>query len=846
MTHTASDPTDPAFPAPLRGVSDTLFRNLFLGSPNAVVLRDALGKVLLANPAFERLFGYEARRISGADLAGLVQPEGLPANDPAEWIECRTREHRETVRRRRDGSLAHVTVVCIPATGKPSEAGSTIAQDVFVIYRDIAIRKQTEELLRGAERKYRSIFENAVEGIFQTTPAGRYLDVNPSLARIYGFDAPRELIEHFKDIKNELYVDPGRRDDFVRIMDQSHEVWNFESRVRKKGGEIIWISENARAIFNEAGGIDHYEGTVVDITKRKRAEEALEAQRAFFRQLFEHSPQAIVLIDEKRNVLDANKGFEELFGYRAEDIQGFGVRAFIVPEDLLTECENVRAAILAGNTVQKETSRRHRDGRLIPVSMIGFRVKSGDAAGGVVYIYQDISERKSFEEQITHQAFHDALTGLPNRSLFAERLERALARGKRRGEYQYAVLMIDLNKFKAVNDSLGHAAGDLLLVEIATRIRSCMRSVDTVARLGGDEFAVILEEFRAKREVINVAERIQESLRRPCLVCGGEVFPGASIGIVLRTKEYTSSEDILRDADIAMYRAKELSRSYMIFDRRMHKEILETISLEAELREALAHGDMVLHYQPIVNVDSRGLEGFEALVRWNHPTRGIVPPGKFIPLAEETGIILPLGRWVITEACRQLGHWQRTIPGAERLSVSVNVSCRQFGRDGLVEHVAQVLEETGLDPSLLKLEITESVLMRDTGHSIHELNRLKALGVRIAVDDFGTGYSSLAYLRQLPIDLLKIDRSFISGSDNPEDNIQIVRSIISLARNLGLTVIAEGVEREDQFARLQSVRCDKAQGYMFSRPVDVGAAERYIRDSLSRSSEVWPPDSSRS
>ncbi|MFZ5812661.1 MAG: sensor domain-containing protein [Thermodesulfobacteriota bacterium] len=838
MTHIASAP---ASPAPQRGVPDTLFRTLFRGSPNAVVLRDATGRVLLANPAFERLFGYRADQIAGADLAGLVRPEAPAPDDPAEWIECKTSEHRETLRRRRDGSLAHVTVACIPASEQAHGAG-----DVFIIYRDIALRKQTEDLLRGAERKYRSIFENAVEGIFQTTPAGRYLDVNPSLVRIYGFSSPAELIEHFRDIKNQLYVDPGRRDDFVRIMDQRHEVWNFESRVRKKDGEIIWISENARAISDESGGVDHYEGTVVDITKRKRAEEALEAQRAFFRQLFEMSPQAIVLIDEKRNVLDANKGFEKLFGYRAADIQGFGVRAFIVPEELLTECENVRASILAGNTMQKETVRRHRDGRLIPVSMIGFRVKSGEAAGGVVYIYQDISERKAFEEQITHQAFHDALTGLPNRSLFAERLERALARARRRDDYQYAVLMIDLDKFKAVNDSLGHAAGDHLLREIAARLTSCMRSVDTVARLGGDEFAVILEEFRAKREVIAVAERIQETLRRPCLVCGSEVFPGASVGIVLRTKEYTSSEDILRDADIAMYRAKEMGRPYLIFDRRMHKEILEAISLEAELREAMVHDQMVLHYQPIVNVDSRGLEGFEALVRWNHPTRGIVPPGKFIPLAEETGIILPLGRWVISEACRQVGLWQRTIPGAERLSVSVNVSCRQFARDGLVEHVAQVLEETGLDPARLKLEITESVLMRDTARSIHELKRLKALGVRIAVDDFGTGYSSLSYLRQLPIDHLKIDRSFISGSDNVEDNVKIVTSIISLARNLGLTVIAEGVEREDQFARLQSVRCDKAQGYMFSRPVDGDAAERYIRESLRRSAGAWPLDSSRS
>lgn len=838
MTYHSTHSAGPAFPSSEGGACGTVFRTLFEGSPNAVVLRDHVGRVLLVNTAFERIFGYTRAECAGSDLAGLLMPGERPPDDPAEWIECKADEHRETLRRRRDGSLVHVTMVCIPADpGRDDPPG-----DVFIIYRDISLRKQTEELLRGAERKFRSIFENAVEGIFQTTPAGRYLDVNPSLARIYGFATPGELIEHFQDIKNQLYVDPGRRDDFVRIMSAHNEVWNFESRVRKKNGEIIWISENARAIFNEEGDIDHYEGTVVDVTERKRAEEALEAQRAFFRQLFENSPQAIILMDSNRNVLDANKGFEELFGYRAADMKGFGMRSFIVPEELMTECENFRAAILSGNTVQRETSRRHRDGRLIPVSMIGFQVKSGEAAGGIVYIYQDISERKAFEEQITHQAFHDSLTRLPNRSLFAERLQRALARSRRRGDYQYAVLMIDLDKFKAVNDSLGHAAGDMLLVEIAARLKSCMRSVDTVARLGGDEFAVILEEFKAKREVLAVVERIHETLRRPCTICDNEVFPGASIGIVLRTREYASAEDVLRDADIAMYRAKESGKPYMIFDRKMHKEILEVISLEAELREALAKGQLVLHYQPIVNVDTRALEGFEALVRWNHPIRGIVPPAKFIPLAEETGIILPLGRWVIAEACRQLGRWQKGIPGAGHLSVSVNVSCRQFVRDGLVDYVAQVLEETGIDPSRLKLEITESVLMQDTRHSIHELNRLKALGVRIAVDDFGTGYSSLSYLRQLPIDHLKIDRSFISGSDNAEDNIQIVKSIISLARNLGLTVIAEGVEREDQFARLQNVRCDKAQGYMFSRPVDSDAAGRYILDYQRRLTEACPLD----
>jgi len=343
---------------------------------------------------------------------------------------------------------------------------------------------------------------------------------------------------------------------------------------------------------------------------------------------------------------------------------------------------------------------------------------------------------------------------------------------------------------------------------------------------------VILEELKSKKEVMAVVDRIGVSLGKPYTLCGTTVTPGASIGIVLRTREYQSPEDILRDADIAMYRAKESGRPSMVFDRQMHQEILDAISLEADLRAALDRGELLLHYQPIVDVQTGRIEGFEALVRWDHPDRGLVPPVQFIPLAEETGLIQPLGRFVIAEACRQLRQWQLDMPEAEQLSVSVNVSCRQFVKEGLVDHVAGVLEATGLDPACLKLEITESVLMHDAQHTAGELSRLKALGVKIAIDDFGTGYSSLSYLRQLPIDHLKIDRSFISGDDVNGESQEIVKSIIALARSLGLTVIAEGVEHQDQLEKLRSADCDKAQGFMFSRPVDKDAALALLHAAL--------------
>lgn len=679
-----------------------------------------------------------------------------------------------------------------------------------------------------AHEQYRSIFENAVEGIFLTTPDGRYLDVNPALATIYGFASPGDLIAHFKDIKQQLYVEPERRDQFVRLLERDDKVVGFESQVRKKNGEIIWITENARAVFGSDGKIVYYEGTVMDITDRKSAETDLEVQRAYFSQLFANSPQAIVIIDTRRNVVNCNRGFEQLFGYRAIDIVGFGMRALIVPEELQAECEQLRNAILDGATVQSETLRRHRDGTLIPVDMIGFPIWVGPAINGIIYIYQDISERKSFEQQITHQAFHDALTGLPNRTLFAERLERALERSRRRPELFFAVLMIDLNKFKAVNDTLGHSTGDQLLIEVARRLSLCVRAVDTVARLGGDEFAVILEEFPSKKELLKAARRMHSILCEPFSLCGNELLPGASIGIVSKIADYNSADDVLRDADIAMYRAKQGGKGMVLFDKRMHQELIESINLEAELREVLAKEGLTLHYQPIVTVADEQLEGFEALVRWDHPLRGMIPPDRFIPLAEETGLIVDLGKWVIAEACRKLKIWQENLAAAHNLTMSVNVSIRQFGKPGLVEHIAEVLRQHQLNPACLKIEVTESVLMHDVDRTVTELNRLRALGVQIAIDDFGTGYSSLSYLRRMPIDHLKIDRSFISGFDDTEENDQIVRSIISLARSLGLGVVAEGVENRSQLERLRALNCDKAQGFMFSRPVDENKAMELI------------------
>jgi diguanylate cyclase (GGDEF)-like protein len=431
----------------------------------------------------------------------------------------------------------------------------------------------------------------------------------------------------------------------------------------------------------------------------------------------------------------------------------------------------------------------------------------------------EIAERRQAQEQLAHQAFHDSLTGLPNRALFLDRLQRALAQA-RRAKDPVAVLFLDLDNFKVINDSLGHETGDGMLIAIAQRLRACVRPGDTVARLGGDEFTILLEDVDDACRVARVAERVAAALRAPLVIGGREVFTTASIGIAISTGGDEMPGDLLRDADTAMYQAKTGGKAgYAVFDRSMNTRALERLEIESDLRQALEQGELRLHFQPIVQLESGQLTEVEALVRWEHPKLGLVPPGRFIPVAEETGLIVPLGAWVLQEACRQGQAWQGQRPGDPPLVVSVNLSARQLQQADLVDMTARILEETGFDPARLKLEITESVMMLDAESTIGKLHQLKALGVHLAVDDFGTGYSSMAYLSSLPIDTLKIDRSFVSRLGQQTEAEAIVRAIISLAKTLNLQVTSEGIETPEQLAHLQALGCERGQGYYFARPL---------------------------
>jgi diguanylate cyclase (GGDEF)-like protein/PAS domain S-box-containing protein len=459
-----------------------------------------------------------------------------------------------------------------------------------------------------------------------------------------------------------------------------------------------------------------------------------------------------------------------------------------------------------------------RDGTLLPVAFTSSPVvREGELVGSVI-AFHDISERKEFERQLTHQAFHDALTGLPNRALFLDRLGHAQARAARIGA-THALLFIDLDRFKVVNDSLGHQIGDELLVQVAERLQASLRATDTLARFGGDEFVALLEDLEDGDEAIVVTQRILEQVRHPFPVAGRELAVSCSIGVVVGDGGTDDPDECLREGDVAMYRAKARGRNcFEIFRHDSDSDLRGRLDLEIELREAIEREELELHYQPIVSVVSGAVTGVEALVRWRHPIRGLVPPGDFIPLAEESGLVLPLGAWVLEEACRQGKAWNDGHLGAEDLVVSVNLSPRQFRQPDLVEQVAAVLRRTGLAAGHLCVEVTEGVMVDDVEAAISTLQRLKALGVKVAIDDFGTGYSSLSYLKRFPIDYVKIDRAFIRGLGEETVDSEIVRSVIRLAAAIGIGAVAEGVETEDQLERLRDLQCPLVQGFLLARP----------------------------
>ena len=575
--------------------------------------------------------------------------------------------------------------------------------------------------------------------------------------------------------------------------------------------------------------VDPFSETGVIAARYNKMMDALQQMGARFQRLFDGSPQAVVSTDNGGRILQANKGFETLFGYPASSLSGAHNMNLIVPENLRLEAATLRQAILSGKAIEKETKRMHKSGRLIPVSILGFPILINNLIEGVFFIYQDITERKILEDQLYRKAFYDSMTGLPNRVLFLDRLRQTLKRQRRNKQLHSAVFMIDLDRFKWVNDNLGHQAGDRLLKKAAHRFLSCVRSMDTIARLGGDEFGVLLEDISDTKQIIAIAGRIRNETARPFILEGKDVQISASIGIIIDTGSYIRADDILRDVDIAMYRAKTTGKSrFRIFGKKLKQMTHDALQLENDLKTVLEKKQLTLYYQPIVFSKTGRLKGFEALIRWEHPFRGIISPSDFIPVAEDNGQIIPIGQWVIETACQQLKAWHDRFPDCEHLTISVNISIQQFSHNNLEKIIETALKDTGLAPHCFMAELTESAVIDNPEAVIGNLNRLKQSGIKIAIDDFGTGYFSLTYLKNFPLDFLKIDKSFVNDINRDHENLEIAKAIITLAQNLELQVIAEGIESNAQLETLQGIGCDFIQGYYFSKPVNSHHAESFI------------------
>jgi diguanylate cyclase (GGDEF)-like protein/PAS domain S-box-containing protein len=550
------------------------------------------------------------------------------------------------------------------------------------------------------------------------------------------------------------------------------------------------------------------------------AQRAQEATEARFRAMVQHSSDLITIIDEPDRIRYVSPAISRVYGYPPESVEGSALRELIHPEDVTAM---LAFLVEAGEHERRVTSShwrlRHASGEWCRVEMVAVNLSSDPTVNGLVLTTRDVSHRVALEEQLLHRAFHDELTGLANRALFTNRVEQALVKAKRSAQHT-AVLFLDLDDFKEVNDSLGHAAGDALLVQGAARLRACLRAGDTAARLGGDEFAVLLENCAADgTDATYVAGRISGAFSRPFTLEDREAFSTASIGIAVSTGS-EAHDELLRNADLAMYLAKKRGKARIErFAPHMHEEVVERLDLLADLRHAIERDELQLVYQPIVDLATGTVSGLETLVRWLHPTRGSIGPNDFIPLAEQSGLIVPIGRWVMLHACAHARHWSRSLPELQPVTVTVNLSARQLLDEDLIDDVANALRVAGLRRDQLVLELTESTLLTNSEETIGILTSLKSLGVRLAIDDFGTGYSSLSYLHRFPIDVLKIDKSFVNDIAESAGGGALASAVIALGDSLRLRTVAEGIETTEQSDVLRRLGCRYGQGFLFSRPL---------------------------
>ncbi|MBP0018227.1 MAG: EAL domain-containing protein [Cyanobacteria bacterium SBLK] len=827
-----------------------LFKRALDASSNSIAITNAIANntpIIYVNPSFENLTGYKAAEIIGRSSDRLYASANLEKRiDPKIRQEiaraklCGLEYHAVFQNYRRDGTPYWSEFYLAPVLNSQGYLTHYIK-----IQTDISDRYLAEIALRESEEQFRLAFELAPIGVFIASLDGDYIRVNEALCRALGYSRQELLQKNQRDL---THPDDRAADLAVnqQLLLEETDRFQLEKRLLAKDGRIVCALLQGVVIKDDSGIPRHLLGQLVDISDRKRAEEALKTS--------ERRLEGILASIEDVVWSTTADGFLPLYlNQAAETVYGRPVAEFfcnpelwfeiVHPEDRSRVKRQMQILMSTGHSeIEYRILQPRGETRWLYCRSRLVRDENGQTCR-IDGISSDITERKEAEAQLRHSAFYDSLTDLPNRAAFIDRLWHTMRRAKRRGGYLFAVLFLDLDWFKVINDSLGHSIGDLLLVQMARRLESCLRPSDTLARLGGDEFTILLEDLEQCEDAIEITEIILDSLRSPFDLEGHEVFTNTSIGIAFSQVDcqerhesscssivYDRPEDFLRDADIAMYRAKALGKGrYAIFDSKMHAGALARLELETDLRRSLERKELFVCYQPIISLATADLIGFEALLRWQHPTKGLISPGKFIPIAEESGAIVPIGAWILEQATRQLHLWQEQFPYYSSLTININLSGKQIREPTLIDAIDRILAQTKLAGRFLKLEITESILMENVEAATQMLLALRKRQIQLCIDDFGTGYSSLSYLHRFPVNTLKIDRSFVKRMRPNGKNMEIIQAIVSLAGALGMDVVAEGIETEAQLTQLKALGCPFGQGYFFFRPLTKNEVEDLLK-----------------
>ncbi len=841
------------------------YRSLF-DSALSVVQTDLAGRILDCNPrlASALLAGQEDLKMR--KFSSLVGDPWLAKEEDArgEVIKNGVTEEYEIELKKTDGIVVPVVVkkwLQIDRHGEP--------QGIWMVVRDNTDERQSDDsvyqhaiALLEKQLRYQSVLANAPVGILTINKSAQIDSTNPAIEELLSYKSDALIGKKLSDFVTSpmgrpIPITAGHAQTAVaRCRDgKILPVQVTFSELRTKGQvlhtcflrDIASDLQLREALQSVQDKLElHVREGSEEIARLSDALQTEISERTWAQEQFqvavESAPNGILIVDQSGNITLVNAYLEQLFGYTREELIGQPIDV-LVPERLRNKFPNQRENFFASPRVRwlgrrQEWYGLRKDGSEFPVE-IGLNPIHTHHGHGILVSIVDITERKRVEAELRRTAFHDGLTGLPNRTLFLDNLLRLNAAARRYGHHPFALLFLDLDRFKVINDSLGHSVGDKLLVEMAQRLVECTREEDTVARLGGDEFAILLEQVRGPEDAVRVASRVLERLADPVLLDDNDVSISGSIGIALSLTGDQSPEDLLRDADMAMYQAKTRRLGYQIFDAKMHARALERMRLEIDMKRAIERKQIQLHYQPIISLETGHLAGFEALARWQHNGRGAISPAQFIPLAEETGLVGQLSRSLFREACEQMRYWREQFPLKEDCYISVNVSSKQVSHGSLIDELDKVLEETGLEPQYLRLEITETALVENTRAASHTLAQLKKRRIKLCLDDFGKGFSSLNYLHRFPIDVLKIDRSFVRrlGANLANDHRQkrpyeIVRTIVALAQILGMQVVAEGVEISDQLNILKDLGCEFGQGFLFSPAVEATDAVRFFETGL--------------